>query len=209
MRNFSQQALTPYLPPEENKLMIRTAFLLSLFCFSSPSILAAPVSYVIATDKTEIGLSWRAFGHRFSQAHLEGVTGTVKLNPEEERDDHIEVTIPVNTLVASNALLTYQLKSDMFFDAQHYPEIRFVSSRVAALGDGKYRIFGLLTVKDVSRPVVMLATLDSGQSLSPASHSLTLHAATEISRTAFRVDRLVGIVDDRVAIALAITAHTL
>ncbi|WP_312760106.1 YceI family protein [Pantoea brenneri] len=188
--------------------MIRIACLLSLSCFLSASLHAAPVTYLIATDKTAIGLSWRAFGHRFSQAHLEGVTGTVTLNAGQDRDDRVEVYIPVDTLVASNALLTWQLKSDMFFDPQHYPRIRFVSSRVAALGAGEYRIFGILTVKDVSRPVVMLATLEGGQPLTSGSQSLTLHATTAISRTAFRVDRLVGIVDDRVAIALTITAQT-
>lgn len=188
--------------------MIRIACLLSLSCFLSASLHAAPVTYLIATDKTAIGLSWRAFGHRFSQAHLEGVTGTVTLNAGQDRDDRVEVYIPVDTLVASNALLTWQLKSDMFFDAQHYPRIRFVSSRVAALGAGEYRIFGILTVKDVSRPVVMLATLEGGQPLTSGSQSLTLHATTAISRTAFRVDRLVGIVDDHVAIALTITAQT-
>lgn len=188
--------------------MIRTACLLSLSCFLSASLHAAPITYAIATDKTAIGLSWRAFGHSFSQAHLEGVTGTVTLNPDQDRDDRVEVNIPVDTLVASNTLLTWQLKSDMFFDAQHYPGIRFVSSWVAALGAGEYRIFGVLTVKDVSRPVVMLATLEGGQPLTSSSQSLTLHASTAISRTAFRVDRLVGIVDDRVAIALTITAQT-
>jgi len=188
--------------------MIRTACLLSLSCFLSASIHAAPITYAIATDKTTIGLSWRAFGHSFSQAHLEGVTGRVTLNPAQDRDDHVEVNIPVHTLVASNALLTWQLKSDKFFDAQHYPGIRFVSTRVAALGAGEYRIFGILTVKDVSRPVVMLATLEGRQPLTSSSQSLTLHASTAISRTAFQVDRLVGIVDDRVDIVLTITAQT-
>ncbi len=158
-------------------------------------------------DKTSIGLSWRAFGHQFSQARLQGVTGTVTLNPDEDRDDRIEVTIPVGTLVASNSLLTWQLKSNLFFDAERYPNIHFVSSRVASLGGGNYRIFGVLTVKNVSRPVVMLASLDSGKTIDPASGSLALHASTAISRSAFGMDRLVGVVDDRVNIALAIAAQ--
>lgn len=94
-----------------------------------------------------------------------------------------------------------------FFDAERYPQIYFVSSRVAALGDGNYRIFGTLTVKAVSRPVVMLASLDSGNTLDPASRLLALHASTAISRSAFGMDRLVGVVDDRVNIALKIAAQ--
>jgi len=109
--------------------------------------------------------------------------------------------------VASNSLLTWQLKSDLFFDAERYPNIHFVSSRVVSLGDGNFRIFGVLTVKNVSRPVVMLASLDSGKMIDPASRSLALHASTAISRSAFGMDRLVGVVDDRVNIALAIAAQ--
>lgn len=187
--------------------MIRAACFYALFALLSPALYAAPVTYSIIPDKTTIALSWRAFGHEFSQARLQGVTGTVILNPQEDRDDHIEVTIPVGTLVASNSLLTWQLKSALFFDAENYPQIHFVSSRVVALGRGQYRIFGVLTVKEVSRPVIMLASLDSGETIDPASRSLALHASTAISRTAFRVDRLVGVVDDRVNIALAIAAE--
>lgn len=76
-------------------------------------------------------------------------------------DDHIEVKIPVATLVASNILLTSQMKSALFFDAVHYPWISFTSSRVVALGQGQFRIFGLLSVKDVRRPIIMEATLDN------------------------------------------------
>lgn len=187
--------------------MIRAACLCALLALLSPVLYAVPTTYAITPDKTTIGLSWRAFGHDFSQARLQGVTGTVILNPDDDRDNHVEVSIPVGTLVASNSLLTWQLKSDLFFDAEHYPQIHFVSSRVVALGRGQYRIFGVLTVKDVSRPVMMLASLDSGEAVDPASRSLALHASTAISRTAFRVDRLVGVVDDRVNIALAIAAQ--
>ena len=187
--------------------MIRTACLCTLFALFSPVLYAAPVTYAITPDKTSIGLSWRAFGHDFSQARLQGVTGTLTLNPDEDRDDHIEVTIPAGTLVASNSLLTWQLKSDLFFDAERYPNIHFVSNRVVSLGDGNFRIFGVLTVKNVSRPVVMLASLDSGKMIDPASRSLALHASTAISRSAFGMDRLVGVVDDRVNIALAIAAQ--
>ena len=187
--------------------MMRAACLCTLLALLSPVLYAAPVTYAITPDKTSIGLSWRAFGHQFSQARLQGVTGTVTLNPDEDRDDRIEVIIPVGTLVASNSLLTWQLKSNLFFDAERYPNIHFVSSRVASLGGGNYRIFGVLTVKNVSRPVVMLASLDSGKTIDPASGSLALHAATAISRSAFGMDRLVGVVDDRVNIALAIAAQ--
>ena len=187
--------------------MIRSACLLTLMFLVTPLAHAAPVNYAIASDKTAIDLSWFAFGNRFSQAHLQGVSGDIRLDPAEDRDDTIRVSVPVATLVASNALLTWQLKSDLFFDAQRYPTISFVSSRVVSLGQGKFRIFGMLSVKAVSRPVMMLASLDDGQTLWPGSQTLTLHATTAISRAAFGVDRLASVVDDRVDIALTLAAR--
>jgi len=187
--------------------MTHYARVLSLLLLIAPVVHGAPVTYRVAPDITAIGLSWRAFGHSFSQAHLDGVTGDLIINPAEDRDDRIDVTIPLSTLTASNRLLAQQLKSAMFFDAQRYPNIRFVSSRIAPAGAGKFRIFGLLSVKNVSRPVVMLANLDNAQALSPPPDRLTLHASTAISRSAFQLDRLSGIVDDRVDIELTIAAR--
>ena len=169
-----------------------------LFC---PCLLAAPQSYTIDTDSTAIRLSWHAFGGILSWAKLTGVTGNVTLNPESDFDDHIHVTIPVATLVASNGLLTWQLKSDMFFDAARYPTITFSSTRVVKLGPDHYRAFGTLTVRDLNRPVILDARLDrlSGE-------TIALHATTAISRSAYKMDRFALVVDDRIAIAIDIQA---
>lgn len=94
-------------------MLRRLVIVLVLVC---PWAMAAPKSYIIDTDNTDIRLSWRAFGGILSWATFSGVTGAVTLNPENDVDDHIHVTIPVATLVASNKLLTWQLKSDMFLN---------------------------------------------------------------------------------------------
>ncbi|WP_436874098.1 YceI family protein [Kosakonia sacchari] len=171
---------------------------------SAPGAQAMPLSYRIATPATTVALSWHAFGG-VSQAHLDGVSGDVTLNPAQEREDRINVTIPVATLIASNSLLTYQLKSSLFFDADHYPTIAFSSSRVVDLGDGHFRVFGSLAVKNIRRPVILDATLqkqgraDSGQ--------LSLHATTAISRSAFNMDKFAMLVDDTVTINIEIHAQ--
>lgn len=180
--------------------MLRRIFLL-VFTLICPSLYAAPVVYAIDTQKTAIKLSWRAFGGIPSWAHLQGVTGTVTLNPDNEYDDRIRVSVPVATLQASNNLLTWQLKSDMFFDAARYPTITFTSTRVVKVKDDHYRAFGTLTVRDLSRPVILEATLDR-----LPDEAIALHATTAISRSAYKMDRFALVVDDRIAIAIEIQA---
>ncbi|MDY4372513.1 YceI family protein [Pectobacterium carotovorum] len=185
--------------------MTRIVPVLAIGLLISPLLHAMPLNYTIATDKTAIALSWQAFGH-LSQASLDGVTGNITLDAEKEMDDRIDVKIPISTLQASNGLLTYQLKSSLFFDAEHYPDIRFTSSRVVALGHGHFRVFGSLSVKNIQRPVILDATLDEHGGNVSGEEALSLHATTAISRSAFNMDRFTGVVDDRVAISIDIQA---
>lgn len=180
-------------------MLRRLVILLILVC---PWVLAAPKSYLIDTDNTAIRLSWHAFGGILSWATFSGVTGAVTLNPNNDVDDHIHVTIPVATLVASNKLLTWQLKSDMFFDSEHYPTIEFISSRVVDVGSGRFRVFGTLTVRNIARPVILEAVVKD-----PHAQALTLDATTAISRAAYGMDKFALVVDDRIAISIAIQAH--
>ncbi|ULS51450.1 YceI family protein [Pectobacterium carotovorum] len=185
--------------------MTRIVPVLAAGLLISPLLHAMPLNYTIATDKTAIALSWQAFGH-LSQASLDGVTGNITLDAEKEMDDRIDVKIPISTLQASNGLLTYQLKSSLFFDAEHHPDIRFTSSRVVALGHGHFRVFGSLSVKNIQRPVILDATLEEHGGNVSGEEALSLHATTAISRSAFNMDRFTGVVDDRVAISIDIQA---
>ncbi|MCA5920074.1 YceI family protein [Pectobacterium brasiliense] len=183
--------------------MTRIVPVLAAGLLISPLLHAMPLNYTIVTDKTAIALSWQAFGH-LSQASLDGVTGNITLDAEKEINDRIDVKIPITTLQASNRLLTYQLKSSLFFDAEHYPDITFTSSRVVALGHGHFRVFGSLSVKNIQRPVILDATLEEHGGNASGEEALSLHATTAISRSAFNMDRFTGVVDDRVAISIDI-----
>lgn len=175
------------------------------FLITSPSLYASSASYNINTQKTTIALSWRAFGET-SEASLGKVTGDITLDPGHAEKDHINVIIPVATLEASNNLLTYQMKSSLFFDAGHYPNIAFTSSRVIALGVGHFRVFGTLAVKNVSRPVILDALLKGKNGEFFAAESISLHASTAISRSAFDMDSFAALVDDTVTINIDIQA---
>lgn len=169
-------------------------------------VYASPASYSINTQKTTIALSWHAFGDT-SEASLGKVTGDITLDTGNESGDRIDVTIPVATLKASNALLTYQMKGRLFFDAEHYPNIAFTSSRVVALGKGHFRVFGTLAVKNVTRPVILNASLEGKHGELSGAENIFLHASTAISRSAFNMDSFAALVDDTVTINIEIQAR--
>ena len=170
------------------------------------ALYASPASYSINTQTTAIDLSWRAFGNT-SDASLGKVTGDITLDAANESQDRIDVTIPVTTLKASNDLLTYQMKGRLFFDAERYPNIAFTSTRVVATGRGHYRVFGTLSVKDVTRPVILEASLADNNDALLSNNNLSLHASTAISRSAFNMGSFAALVDDTVTINIDIQAR--
>ncbi|AJZ88688.1 hypothetical protein VW41_06395 [Klebsiella michiganensis] len=186
--------------------MLRILLKTILGLLVSPLLYAAPENYSIITPQTGIALSWHAFGST-SQAHLDGVTGSLLLDRGNDLHDSISVRIPVSTLQASNSVLTYQLQGGLFFDTAHYPTLSFTSTRVVALGPGRYRIFGLLQVKNVQRPVILDASMDNAPTAGADKKALSLRATTVISRAAFNMDKFEAVVDDSIAIEIKIRAR--
>lgn len=187
--------------------MTRIAPVIALgFLIHPLSLYASPTSYSINTQQTTIALSWHAFGDT-SKASMGKVTGEITLDAGNEREDRIDVTIPVTTLEASNSLLTFQMKSRLFFDAESYPNIAFTSSRVVALGNGHFRVFGTLAVKNVTRPVILNAILEGKNNEFSDTENIFLHASTAISRSAFKMDSFAALVDDTVTINIEIQAR--
>ncbi|ALB57042.1 putative exported protein [Cronobacter universalis NCTC 9529] len=178
-----------------------------LAAFFSAFISAAPVSYVILPSHTVVALSWRAFGG-LSQAQIRGATGDVTLDNDNQHNSRVNVVIPLASLNASNDLLTYQMKSPLFFDAARYRVISFVSDRVTAAGNGRLQVSGTLVVKGIRRPVVLEVTGGQNRFLHPAASPLSLRATTAISRSAFGMGGFSSFVDDRVQIDILIAAKS-
>lgn len=186
--------------------MLRILLKITLGLLISPLAYAMPENYSVITPQTAIALSWHAFSST-SQAHLDGVTGSLLLDEGNDVDDSISVRIPAATLQASNSLLTYQLQGGLFFDTAHYPSLSFTSSRVVAEGLGHYRIFGLLQVKNVQRAVVLEANMDRDPAAAADKSFISLRATTVISRAAFNMDKFEAVVDDSIAIEINIRAR--
>jgi polyisoprenoid-binding protein YceI len=55
------------------------------------------------------------------------------------------------------------LRSPDFFDVDHYPEIRFESTKIEPLGGPTFRVLGDLTIKDTTREVAFEATVEGAE----------------------------------------------
>jgi polyisoprenoid-binding protein YceI len=83
------------------------------------------------------------------------VEGSGYFDAEDPTKSHLEVTIQAASIDTRNADRDGHLRSNDFFDMDTYPEIRFASTSVERSGDDEYRVTGDLTIKGVTKPVVV------------------------------------------------------
>jgi len=64
-------------------------------------------------------------------------------------------TVKANSISTNNEKRDQHLKSPDFFNAKQFPVIKFKSSEVTPLGDGKYRVQGDLMLRGVTRKITV------------------------------------------------------
>jgi polyisoprenoid-binding protein YceI len=90
----------------------------------------------------------------------------VDWNEADPTRSSVEVTIDVASINTRDAQRDGHLRSPDFFDAEKYPTITFKSKRIEKIDDARGRIVGDLTIRDVTREVVLDAEF-SGQGKNP------------------------------------------
>lgn len=90
-----------------------------------------------------------------------GSFGKFSAEAETNGDDFssakIHFTAEMNSISTGNEQRDGHLKSGDFFDAGNYPTLDFVSDKIAENGDGGYSLTGKLTMRGVTKPVVLQA----------------------------------------------------
>ncbi|HQW22117.1 MAG TPA: YceI family protein [Bacteroidia bacterium] len=79
--------------------------------------------------------------------------GKVTSSAADFSDLSATITVDVNSIVTDNDMRDGHLKSDDFFNAEKYPSMTFKSTGIKSLGNKKYMLSGLLTIRDVTKAV--------------------------------------------------------
>ena len=84
--------------------------------------------------------------------------GTVEHSKADFSDAKINFTVDVNSINTDNENRDKHLKSDDFFNAEKFPQMKFESTSFTPLGNNKYKLVGNLTIRDVTKPVTFDVT---------------------------------------------------
>jgi len=100
----------------------------------------------------------------------------------------VEVTIDVNSVDTRQPDRDKDLRSDHFFDAEHFPAITFKSKRVEQVSPGKLKITGDLTIHGITKEVVLDVDGPTAPIKDPwGNQRMAINATTKINRQDFGV----------------------
>lgn len=116
---------------------------------------AAPVTYQIDPTHIDVVAQWDHFDFSKPIAHFGQVEGSITYDPDNVGASSVEVILPLAGLSSHVAAFDDHLRSADFFDADNLPQAMFKSTSVRAAGDGKLAITGDLTIKGITRSVVL------------------------------------------------------
>src|SRR5215469_11904072 len=94
-----------------------------------------------------------------------GLQGKINFDPAHPDDAVFDVTLDANTINTDNGMRDDHLRHESYFDVEHYPRIRLVSTKVIAHKGREYLFTGKLTIKKQTRDISFVFTetpVDSG-----------------------------------------------
>jgi len=127
-------------------------FILSLFLLGQTHVMA----HEWKIDLNHSGVLFE-IKHIYStvRGHFSDFTGEVFFDPENLEKSKFDFVVNVDSIDTNNEKRDIHLRSNDFFAANKYPEMIFKSSRVFHAGGNKYILEGKMTIKDVTRDMVL------------------------------------------------------
>jgi polyisoprenoid-binding protein YceI len=140
------------------------------------------MAWTIDSSHSAIHFSARHMMISTVRGEFETVRGTVDFNEENPALSSVEVEIEPASLSTRDAQRDGHLKSPDFFDVENHPIATFKSTRAEATTNNKGKLYGDLTIKGITKPVVLDVEYN-GQSKSPwGTTSAGFTATTKINR---------------------------
>ncbi|AEN74202.1 YceI family protein [Rhodothermus marinus SG0.5JP17-172] len=113
------------------------------------------LNWTIDKAHSSIGFRVRHLGISFVNGVFEDYDATLQFDPNDLSTLKATATIRVASINTGIERRDNHLRSPDFFDAEKYPEIRFVSKEVRNIQGNRFQLVGDLTIKDVTKEVVL------------------------------------------------------
>lgn len=129
-----------------------------LLAFAAPPLLAGDY---VQTDGSALTFTGSYQGDAF-HGQFPGFQARLRFDPADLGNARLDVTIPVAKATTKNADYDGEMRGNAFFDSAAFPQARYIATRFRALGGDRYAADGTLTLRGISKPVMLTFTWAAG-----------------------------------------------
>lgn len=188
-----------------NRIAKLSAALLVSFAAAAPA-LAAPEVYNVEGTHTFPRFSYSHFGLSTQLSKFDKTTGTVTLD-KAAKTGAVDITIDMTSVNTGFDVFNGHIQGEDFLDTAKYPTATFKSTKVTFEGDKPVAIDGNLTIKGVTKPVMLKVThFVNMPHPMLKKDAIGANATTTIKRTEFNAGKYAPNVGDEVTITVSLEA---
>ena len=126
---------------------------------------------------------------------------TLSFDPDDASAGHLEALIDVTSLDVNNPKFGNTLTGPGWFDAEMYPEARFISTDIKITGSNSGVATGDLTLKGMTNPVDVKITFNGGtRNPLTTRYTIGFDAKAEFKRSEFDMKKFTNVVGDTVVL---------
>ena len=113
------------------------------------------MAWTIDTAHTTVSFSARHMGLAKVRGQFDSFTGEIDGDPKDIASAKGRFEVDLASVDTGNEDRDAHLRSADFFDVEKYPKMTFVSTSITPAGDGTFEVAGDLTIRGVTKPVVL------------------------------------------------------
>lgn len=134
---------------------------------------ANSTSWSVDKARSKLGFSATQNGNRFEGVFTE-YEAQIFFDPKNLSDASVNVSIKMDSAETGDRQRDSALSGADWFKVKEFPTAKFISTDIKLVGDGNYQAIGALTIKDITKDIVLPFTLNIEDDTATSNGSVTL-----------------------------------
>lgn len=184
--------------------------LAAAFATGATAAMADAVEYELDASHSQVVFSYDHLGFSTTTGMFSGFEGTIMFDEDAPENSSVTVSMPVMSMFTGWEAREAHLMSGDFFGAEEGDMVTFTSTSIEVTGENTANITGDLTMNDVTKSVVLAATLNQRAPFpfgpKQGTDTLGLDATTTLVRSDFNLGAFAPAVSDEVEVTISLEA---
>lgn len=184
----------------------------SLALLAALGLAAGPLSaadtYTFDPSHSQVRFTYSHLGFSNILGLIGGVEGELVYDADQPANSRVSATIPVGGIRTGVEKMDQHLFADDFFDIAQFPSATFTSTSVESAGEGKLKVTGNLSIRDITREIVLDVSLNGrGEHPMRKTPAIGFDASAALLRSEFGVGKYTPAVGDAVSVTVTVEAN--